>query len=495
MNDKYIDFICDKLEINSDYLINNKDECVKALQNIVGEEKYAYMYAFSKIWSSSQIYETILNEIYHDYHLTWNKKHFLLGLVIGELFKKSSIVTHEIRKKEFKIYAQIREEYALDLGGYKFINDRTKNLIFITIQQFLGIKHAPSKTLLDRAFILKSELNKDVIIINTAELLGGTVTAYMNNTSYYNNELTEAEVFTYEGVKFPYVQFEHDTPNVESGRMLCDFVKKYKPEYIVNIGNYSLMVEQCASIVPVLNIGTVPSQIAMSAATMQAVGENVEIGTQEKELLSILGKKPKDVISGRFTSSIPNKQEHKFSRNMLEIPEDAFVIVIIGARLTEEMTYDFNCMLNDIMSDKVRIVIIGRMNNYNELVEKYDNFRKYSVYLGMQSDVLAILDLCDLYVNPPRRGGGTSVIEAMYKGLPVVSFNFGDVSLGCGKDFCVNNMEDMKKEIIRYSTDKAYYDKKAKMAIERADYMLDSKTAFCQIIDEFEKKIYENNNT
>lgn len=37
----------------------------------------------------------------------------------------------------------------------------------------------------------------------------------------------------YESEKFPYVQFDNNTPNIEAGKLLVEFVKKYKPSYIV----------------------------------------------------------------------------------------------------------------------------------------------------------------------------------------------------------------------------------------------------------------------
>ena len=46
--------------------------------------------------------------------------------------------------------------------------------------------------------------------------------------------------------------------------------------------------------------------------------------------------------------------------------------------------------------------------------------------LPTRDDLPAILRCCDVYVNPPRMGGGFSVAEAMAEGLPVSSL--------CGSD-------------------------------------------------------------
>jgi predicted O-linked N-acetylglucosamine transferase (SPINDLY family) len=31
----------------------------------------------------------------------------------------------------------------------------------------------------------------------------------------------------------------------------------------------------------------------------------------------------------------------------------------------------------------------------------------------------------DIYINPTRRGGGTSAVEALSKGIPVITVNYG----------------------------------------------------------------------
>lgn len=128
------------------------------------------------------------------------------------------------------------------------------------------------------------------------------------------------------------------------------------------------------------------------------------------------------------------------------------------------------------------------MLNYGEKYSTNVIFDKQSIYMGTQSDVLAILDNIDLYVNPDRIGGGTSVIEAMYKAIPVITLNHGDVALGAGEEFCVNTYEEITESIFRYMNDIEYYRIMSQKAKERADYMLDSDEAFTEILRKFESK-------
>ena len=107
--------------------------------------------------------------------------------------------------------------------------------------------------------------------------------------------------------------------------------------------------------------------------------------------------------------------------------------------------------------------------------------------MGYQEDVLAVNECCDVYLNPRRIGGGTSGAAALYKGLPVVTLNYGDVGVGAGEDFHVKDYEDMYHQVVRYSKDKEYYARMSQKAIQRASELTDSKKEFVRIIRKVEQ--------
>lgn len=386
------------------------------------------------------------------------------------------------------MYDDIYSAYLRKFREIEWINsdERDKSLVFVTTQQFLTMKHGPTKTVLDRARVLKQKLKKNIIIINTAEMLGGERFPLAINFSVnYNPKLMDIQEIVYEGEKFPYVQFPQETPSMEMGEMLLEFINGYKPSYIVNVGGASLMLDVCSKAVPILNVNTVPSNITYTHATAQVVGK---ISEEKPEiLLKIIGKTKDSIIQGRFTSSLKPQREN-FSRKQLGYGNDCFAIAVVGYRLTTEVDERFIAMIEPILEEDVCLLIIGQMDNYEQVCNNNDLFKRKTVYLSEQSDVLAILDNVDLYVNPDRTGGGTSVIEAMYKGIPIVSLDHGDGALGAGEEFCVHTYTEMTEVIIRYISDRSYYKLMSKKAKERADYMLDSDSAFADIIEKFETK-------
>ena len=56
-------------------------------------------------------------------------------------------------------------------------------------------------------------------------------------------------------------------------------------------------------------------------------------------------------------------------------------------------------------------------------------------------------------MNPKRNGGGSSVAEAVYKGLPAVTLPVGDVSAAAGESFRVADYGEMAETILKEQAD------------------------------------------
>ena len=173
-----------------------------------------------------------------------------------------------------------------------------------------------------------------------------------------------------------------------------------------------------------------------------------------------------------------------------KLPEDQFLLAVVGGRLDEEVKEDFLVMLEDVLSDKTGIVFIGKFNTFSEWKKRYSNIGDNMYYLGMCEDVLSKLEICDLYVNPTRKGGATSAVEAMSKGKPVITVDYGDVAGVAGEEFCCRDYAQMAEEIKRYQ-DSEYYYQRSVESLRLAEQYLDSSTEFVRIVKEYEKRMQE----
>lgn len=435
-----------------------------------------------------EIFEAYLLLLKNTDVIDWDHKYYLLWQVTGIMFGKTVTDAPNIKKYSFEIYHQVLQTYKGLLDDLTWLGkeERNEKLVFVLVEQFLNDTHGPTKTTMDRARVLHEKLGKSVMIVNTAEQYGGKpMELPAPLRANYFDSLLQQETIVYENSEYPFIQFANNMPNVMNGNEFIQFVRKYKPGFIVNIGGESLLADACAELVPVLNINTVPSEIAETEATAQMTGK--AITEEDIQLLEYIGKTKADVIQGRFTSSL-KQQSHTYTKQSLGIPENRMILTVIGGRLTSEVDDRFCSMIEPVLEAGAFLVVIGVMDTYASMCEKHKVFQENSLYLGMQEDVQAVLDCCDLYVNPDRTGGGTSVIEAMYKKLPAISLNHGDVALGAGLDFCVENYEQMTEELRHYMSDELFYKEMSEKAKKRADYMLDSDTAFQEIINGFYKR-------
>ena len=181
-------------------------------------------------------------------------------------------------------------------------------------------------------------------------------------------------------------------------------------------------------------------------------------------------------------------QKIQKSRQQLNIPEKAFTALVVGARLDYEVDDTFiRKIMLPLIEKGVFFVFMGTFENSANVVEQYPLLKLNSVFLGFVRDVLAVNELCDVYINPKSIGGGTSVIEAMVKGLPPVALNEGDVSLGAGKEFCLDNYQEMVQRTLALKDDFVYYQNMSQRAQERAKVMLDGATAFWEVFQKIKE--------
>lgn len=261
---------------------------------------------------------------------------------------------------------------------------------------------------------------------------------------------------------------------------IIEFVKQTKPYFILNIGGGSIVSDLCSNIVPVLSMSVVFSGLPTTTSKLSILGRKV----REEGWMSLMeaGYDRDSIIESRFTFDLIEKHS-VITRKQLQLPEDKFLLLIVGIRLDTDITDEFISYMKQTFIYDTHIVFAGIFNQYDNFCDRNDQLRENSTYIGYCEDMLALNSICDLYVNPKRFGGGFSIIEAFHEGKPGVTINTGDVATSGGSDFCVEDYDEMVKTIVRYIQDKDFYDNMSEKAIERARIMTDSKSAMEELID------------
>ncbi len=451
---------------------------------------YYLMSAMYKMTMIKEAYYDLIRYVTENELLCKETRYFAYWQLENERFLTPEIDTKETRILLDELYEEIYQEYLNEFEGtYNKIpvNTRNDDLVIVLISQFLTIAHGPTKTVLDRCYILSESMNKKVHIINTADLLtsNGMINWFGAIEGSYLEKLSTTDFIEYRGCRFSFFQCSNNMPDVETIREILSVVSEVKPKFILSIGGSSITADMCSKIVPVLTVSTIPSQISQTRTSFQMTGRRP--GNDDKEWLVKHGMDCSNIICGGFTWSFRD-QINIFSREELGIPKGKVTCVVIGMRLDDEISEEFINVIRLLAEQDIYTVFVGKYTGCDYIFSQNDPLRNRIIDLGFQEDVLAVCECCDIYINPKRIGGGTSAAEAMYKGLPVVTLDYGDVAVGAGEQFCVKNYDEMLEKIIKMATDKDYYEDMSSRAKERAAIITDSKNEFVRIINEMESR-------
>ncbi|MDX9742599.1 MAG: glycosyltransferase [Arcobacteraceae bacterium] len=417
-------------------------------------------------------------------------KYFILYQCISIGFTSHKVKNEKTSSLIMALYYKIYGVYFEQLkSAFTFIpkEKREKKLIFVMIAQFINLNHGPTKTALDRCMSLQ-ELGYEVLLINTCEFLssGGLIPFYGLVQANVNKELQSYNSVDFNNHVVPYYQASN-MPSLEGIINILLIVQEYRPYMIFNIGSYNLTADLCSNFVPVATVTTVPSSLPTTKSQFHITGR--EITPNDIEHMERNGFGKENLISSTFTFTFKPQLYH-YTREDLGLPEDKFLLVLVGGRLSKEVSNEFiDLLLQTTSVANTHLVFVGLFEQFEQVASHNELFKKNATNLGMQDDVLAVLECCDLYINPRRVGGGTSSIEALYKGVPVVTYKNGDVYTCAGDEFGIDNEDAMVEIINRYSNDKKFYKIMSQKSIEKANMLVDSKGKLESLIKTIESSI------
>ncbi len=432
-----------------------------------------------------QMYEFLLDAL----TLTKENRLYVYEQIKRLTFMNSDAVDMDIETLSLKCYQHILELFKKELTvlpDYVPVEKRTKKYVVFFINQYLVEGHGPTQTILDRCYLIAKGMGLVPFIINTADLLtqkgmipftGAVVPAYIE-------ENLDLETVSYRGMDFMFTQCEPDMPNIESIQTIVNFVKELNPYFMVDIGGQNLTGGICSSMYPLIAVNTVPSGRTTTVAQFQLIGR--PLCEEDAQWRKINNKTENHLVYCPFNSTLRSQKE-TYTREQFGLPQDRKLLLVVGGRLDDEVDGEFLKVMQKAVDQGGFVVFAGRFNSYDEKMEQNPVVAEASSFLGFVDEILALAEICDIYVNPKRTGGGTSVIEAMAMGLPAVSLPGGDVALGAGEDFVVDTYPAMNDRIHRYMTDEKYYAEHAAMARARAAYMLDGERLFLDAVRRIEK--------
>ena len=397
----------------------------------------------------------------------------------------------------WKLYNSIVKEYhdtiwAETTFPYITKDRRNKDFYVIITDQILEEQHGPTKSALDRCRALLSAGN-NVFLINTGELCfeETPVLFYDFFSANHIDYLEKVDAIEYKGYEIPFCQIGKGIMNVQKLIEYMQIIYDYAPNMVIDIGGNTLLGNLCNYFIPVLAVTLGPENLVRTTEKWQTLGR--KITDADRAMLQRIGY-PEDKVIEMIMTFECKEQSIVLSKADLGMREGDFETAVVGGRLDDEVGPDFIEMMRKAAGSvsNIRFNFCGYFPKYEKIIGEDPVLSGICRFLGMQSDMMAVFDNIDLYVNPIRLGGGTSAQEAMLKGVPVVTCKTGDVYANCHDDFAVVDYDEMVQVIERYANDADYYKSQSKKAHGLGELEHDTIGEFNRIIEECLKRDDDN---
>lgn len=372
-----------------------------------------------------------------------------------------------------EIMEKVNDYYKSRIELPSLPNKKTDNdikRIAIVTGQLLSINHAPTKWAIDYTNNLIKyypELKVNIFVDDVFHYSPNEVFWTHSYASAKSSELrNEHKNYLHSNITVHY----SDSNLERERRLLKDTTEmiKYNPDVIFKIGApYSLATDLLYDYFPVVSM-TVGGAEDSPFVDVFTGGHTNKTIQQEYRTQNIYDRK---YIQHTIGFDFPDKIKPK-KRNAYKIENNDFVMVTVGNRLEVEMTEEFIDIVCSFLNQSVatKWLIVGTKNlAYIDL--KYKDLVRASkiIYVPYEKDLYSLYKICDVYVNPFRKGGGNSGAMAMKAGLAVVSLRTPlDISFFVGEEYCVSKT-DFKSELERLLLDESYLKKQKQLMRKRIE--------------------------
>jgi hypothetical protein len=293
--------------------------------------------------------------------------------------------------------------------------------VLILTEQFIAPPHAPSKDALDYAKAFQ-DLGREVMIASTCAL-GRQLYSPLLPGSRCNliEGLGGASALEFEGRTFRYHQPAIGLFNNATLKESLAAIEAFDPAFVLVVGGQNLVGElmvRRSFVVQYPTFAGLPTTKAFRFFTWRAPTDD------ETATLARLGLADQHLFS-HHPGFEPPERTTTLTRAEFGIPADAFVFAVAGMRLGLDVDDDFLGLMRDIRARRpdAHFVFIGEFDGYDARIGA---LAAGASFIGFHADILSAYDLCDGYINPTRKGGGSAIVHALSAGLPALSVAYGD---------------------------------------------------------------------
>lgn len=440
--------------------------------------------------------ERSLHMVYEVFRENYEVAIYLFGVILQETRDKKAFfyVIRLLSSKEYSLWERLNDSYQFRMLLFTdsllkeneeyfnmkrvyegFLNEirqktgcfypvipfqKREKKIVITVSQILNIYHAPTNYL--------------ARIFRCLEITGYDVECFVchfpGTDGYWNwgrrftyqNIMQETGPFAYtlEDVKIKGYNLElHGSDYIETLHTAVAMIWEKKPEYVLEIGSETILAGLCREFTTTVTMGMTD---ALPITNAQLIVSWAKAFQKQKEIWGKFLEEEQTVVPMKFMVHKLGAEEtrRKYQKKDFGIPEDAFVLIIAGNRLDYEIKDSFETVVFRMLEQDEHFVVavIGECPALKQRFLK-SKWKERFYFLGNQRDFRGAIGMGDLFINPPRQGGGTGGLFAMMEGVPVITLGDCDVAENSGEEFVCGSMEEMPKLVYRYYTDREFSDR------------------------------------
>lgn len=312
----------------------------------------------------------------------------------------------------------------------KVIEIRT---IAILSPQLLSMRHSPTREAYSLALHLQHYFGINVVIVNTNGMAYGNQLNLIETLDFHSNQHLsglQSRTVNYLDFKQSPVNILTFAPEPMSTRKITNIIDslgQLKVDAVIAHGENLLVQEAIFGVYPSI-FATTGGVVPYAHSDAYFVPATLYAEPQQK-LAEKYGHS--DFLLESMLVTPEGEAEAPATRSTFGIAESAFVYLVVGTRLTNELNEEFIWICQQLLESSETAVLAFSGTNELSLNRYFDNALIDSqrvITLGFQNDLPAICKMCDVYLNPKRQGGGTSSQTAILNDLPIVTLNHGHIS-------------------------------------------------------------------
>lgn len=448
----YFKYLQKKSEVEKIDLIKSITEN-KEFKNIDFKEKMAIMSLFILIETKNSKYssELILKEIIADNGKNVQGYYYMLINILNSIRANNLIINREFYSECKKILNKTNEYYKSITDEIE-IKENNEKIVLIAVDELKLLNHSGTKFALDMARKIKRNRPEYRVIIYCEEnFYGSQEENYFINSMNSNPNMYS---FSYRGIHESYlaegglkieVYYSENPRDYKKNRLreYIDKVIEINPEIILTTSFCSFSIDLINSYFPT---------IYFSLGGINCGNEfDLLIYPHKNELLNYMNEfniefNENRVVGIDYMGEF-RKVEVIADKSKYGISEDDFVMISVGRNIKYEITQEYaEKILNMLEKNKnMKWIIVGSAEIPEIDNKNIKDIDKKIIKINFSRALGSLYRISNIYLNPPRDGGGFSMAEAIVNDIPIVSLEY--MAAKIYTDIRFKNMEEYIEEI------------------------------------------------